>query len=121
MVAEMLHAKAAEVAGLVEVINRYASGNPYETVELLNALRRDGLLTATAAGWRWDETAVRAHLKHSEVAGLLAARAAALPQESRQVAEAMACLGGRAELRPAAGRHRRASRRGGPGTSTRPR
>ena len=32
------------------------------------------------------------------MAGLLAARAAALPEESRRVAEAMACLGGRAEL-----------------------
>ena len=67
-------------------------------MELLNALRRDGLLTATAAGWRWDEAAVRAHLGRSEVAGLLAARAAALPEESRQMVEAMACLGGRAEL-----------------------
>ena len=30
------------------------------------------LLTATAAGWRWDAAAVRAHLGRSEVAGLLA-------------------------------------------------
>jgi signal transduction histidine kinase len=41
---------------------------------------------------------VRAHLGNSEVAGLLAARPAALPEKSRRVAEAMACLGGRAEL-----------------------
>ena len=80
------------------MIEPHTRGNPYETVELLNALRRDGLLTATAAGWRWDEAAVRAHLGRSEVAGLLAARAAALPEQSRQVLEAMACLGGRAEL-----------------------
>ena len=68
------------------------------TVELLNALRRDGLLTAAAAGWRWDEAAVRAYLGRSDVAGLPAARAAVLPEKSRQMAEAMACLGGRAEL-----------------------
>ena len=54
--------------------------------------------TATAAGWQWDQASVRAHLGRSEVAGLLAARAGALPAPSRQVAEAMACLGGRAEL-----------------------
>ena len=60
MVAEMLHVDRATAAGLVEVINPYTSGNPYETVELLNALRRDGVLTATADGWRWDEAAVRA-------------------------------------------------------------
>jgi predicted ATPase/signal transduction histidine kinase len=98
MVAEMLRVDQSAAAGLAEVIGPHTRGNPYETVELLNALRRDGLLSATAAGWRWDEAAVRAHLVRSEVAGLLAARAAALPKESRQVAEAMACLGGRAEL-----------------------
>jgi signal transduction histidine kinase len=97
MVAEMLRADRA-AAGLAGVIEPHTRGNPYDTVELVNALRRDGLLTATAAGWRWDEAAVRAHLGRSEVAGLLAARAAALPQESGPVVEAMACLGGRAEL-----------------------
>ena len=74
MVAEMLHVDPAAAAGLAEVIEPHTSGNPYETVELLNALRRDGVLTATAAGWRWDAAAVRAHLGRSEVAGLLAAR-----------------------------------------------
>ena len=98
MVADMLHEDPVTVAGLAGAIEPHTSGNPYETVELLNALRRDGLLTATAAGWRWDEAVVRAHLEHSEVTGLLAARAAALPEQSRQVVEAMACLGGRAEL-----------------------
>ncbi len=98
MVAEMLHVDPAAAAGLVEVIEPHTSGNPYETVELLNALRRDGVLTATAAGWRWDAAAVRAHLGRSEVAGLLAARVEAMPAPSRQLVEAMACLGGRAEL-----------------------
>jgi len=98
MVAEMLHADPATVAGLAAVIGPHTRGNPYETVELLGALRRDGLLTATAAGWRWHEAAVRAHLEHAEVAGLLAARVAAMPATSRQLLEAMACLGGRTEL-----------------------
>ena len=98
MVAEMLHVDRAAAAGLAEVIGPHTSGNPYETVELLNALRRDGVLTATADGWRWDEAAVRAHLGQSEVAGLPAARVEAMPAASRQLVEAMACLGGRAEL-----------------------
>jgi len=91
----MLHVDRAKAAGLAEVIGPHTSGNPYETVELLNALRRDGVLTATAAGWRWDAAAVRAHLGQSEAAGLLAARAAAMPPASRVMVEAMACLGGR--------------------------
>jgi signal transduction histidine kinase len=98
MVAEMLHVDRAAAAGLVQVIEPHTSGNPYETVELLNALRRDGALTATAAGWRWDAAAVRAHLGRSEVAGLLAARVQAMPPPSRQLVEAMACLGGRARV-----------------------
>src|SRR3954447_8508789 len=98
MVAEMLHVDPQSTAGLVEVIGRHTSGNPYETVELLNTLRRDGVLTATAAGWRWDDAAVRAHLDESEVAGLPSARIEAMAPPSRQMVEAMACLGGRAEL-----------------------
>jgi len=90
MLAEMLHVDLVTVAGLAGAIGPYTRGNPYETVELLNALRRDGLLTVTAAGWRWDQAAVAGHLGRSEVTGLLAAGAAALPLESRRVAEAMA-------------------------------
>jgi signal transduction histidine kinase len=98
MVAEMLRVDRLAAAGLAGVISPHTSGNPYETVELLNALRRDGKLTATAAGWRWDSAAVRAHLGRSEVGGLGTARVDALPPASRQMLEAMACLGGRAEL-----------------------
>ena len=98
MVAEMMHVDRAAAAGLAEAIGPYTSGNPYETVELVNALRREGVLTATAAGWQWDEAVVRAYLGQSEVAMLLAARVDALPSASRQMVEAMACLGGRAEL-----------------------
>src|SRR5580700_1965358 len=98
MVAEMLRVDRVAAAGLAEVIEPHTRGNPYETVELLHALRRDQLLTPAAAGWRWDDAAVRAHLGRSEVAGLLAARAAALPERSRAMLESMACLGGRAEV-----------------------
>jgi GAF domain-containing protein len=98
MVAEMLHARRAATAGLVQVIEPRTSGNPHETVELLSALRRDGVMTATADGWRWDEAAVRAYLGQSDVTRLWAARVEAMPPTSRQMVKAMACLGGRAEL-----------------------
>ena len=41
---------------------------------------------------------MRAHLGQAEVAGLMAAQLDALPTRSRQLVEAMACLGGRAEV-----------------------
>ncbi|MBV8217705.1 MAG: AAA family ATPase, partial [Solirubrobacterales bacterium] len=98
MVAEMLHCTPAAAATLARAIEPHTSGNPYETVELLNALRREGLLSATAAGWRWDAAALRAHLDETEVVGLGAGRVEALPAPSRALVEAMACLGGRVEL-----------------------
>jgi predicted ATPase/signal transduction histidine kinase len=98
MVAEMLRVDRATAAGLVEVIEPHTRGNPYEAVELLDGLRRDGLLAATAAGWQWDKDAVHGHLGRSDAAGLLAARVEAMPAPSRQLVEAMACLGGRTEL-----------------------
>ncbi|QRP42803.1 AAA family ATPase [Amycolatopsis sp. FDAARGOS 1241] len=98
MVAETLHADRDAAARLAEMINERTSGNPYETLELLNALHREGVLAATAAGWRWDDAAARARLGQSEVAGLLAARVAAMPPPTRALVEAMACLGGRAEV-----------------------
>jgi predicted ATPase/signal transduction histidine kinase len=98
MIAEMLHTDTAAAAALAEVIGPYTSGNPYQTAELLNVLRRDGILTAGAAGWRWDAAAVRARVGQTDVAGLLTGRVQALPARSRAVLEAMAHLGGRAEL-----------------------
>ncbi|MGI5240452.1 ATP-binding protein [Dactylosporangium sp. CA-139066] len=97
MVAEILHVDEAAAASLGEAVSPYTSGNPYETVELLNALRRDGVLTADA-GWRWDTAEVRAHLGRPDVAGLLAPRVDALPAQSRLMVEAMACIGGRTDL-----------------------
>ncbi|HTR21816.1 MAG TPA: GAF domain-containing protein [Gemmatimonadales bacterium] len=99
IVAEVLRMDPAAAADLVEAVHTRTSGNPFETLELLGALRRDGLLNAGAAGWRWEAATVRARLGRAEVTGLSAAHVEALPERSRQMLEAMACLGGRAELR----------------------
>jgi signal transduction histidine kinase len=107
MVAEMLHVDPPASRDLAEVIEPHTSGNPYEAVELLDALRRAGLLTATADGWRWNAAAVRAHLGETEAAALSAARFEAMPPQSLVMVEAMACLGGRTEaglLQTATGR-----------------
>ncbi|NMO50055.1 AAA family ATPase [Actinoplanes sp. TBRC 11911] len=98
MLSETLHVAPAAADELGEVLQPHCHGNPYETVELLNALRRDGVLTAAPDGWRWDPAAVRAHLTQAEAGGLSAARVAAMPERSRRAVEAMACLGGRAKL-----------------------
>jgi predicted ATPase len=98
LVAEMLRVDAATAGGLVEAAHPHTSGSPYETIELLSALRRDDVLSATADGWRWDAAAVCAHLGRPAVNGMVATRIDAMPANSRQMVEVMACLGGRAEL-----------------------
>jgi len=98
MAAEMLHVDPAAAAGLVEEIYPHTSGNPYATVELLNALRGDGVLVATEGGWRWDEVTVQARMGRPDVAALSAARLDKMPAPSRHLVEVMACLGGRVEI-----------------------
>jgi signal transduction histidine kinase/serine/threonine protein kinase len=97
MVSEMLGATTDAVAPLVEEVAPHASGNPYETVEWLDALRRDGLLSASDGAWRWNVNGIRERLR-SEPTAPAASRLEALPRSSRRTVEAMACLGGRAEL-----------------------
>ena len=98
LVAETLRVDSAAAGSLAEALEPYTSGNPYETVEVLNALRRDGLLTAAPTGWQWDAAAIRDHVGGAEVAPDRA-RVEAMPRASTELLEAMACLGGRAELR----------------------
>jgi predicted ATPase/signal transduction histidine kinase len=98
LVAEMLRVDQTAAAGLAAIIDSHTHGNPYDTVELLNTLRREGVLTPTAAGWDWDEAIVGSDLSRSEIAALPTIRFQELPPSSRQLIEAMACLGGRAEL-----------------------
>jgi signal transduction histidine kinase len=97
MVADMLRIDPSAAAGLVELIEPHSRGNPYETVELLDALRRDKLLTAVADGWSWEPEAVRVHLGRH--AGVRPGRAGSLPAATRTLLETMACLGGRTDLR----------------------
>jgi signal transduction histidine kinase len=99
MIAETLPAGDAQAAELAETIEPHTHGNPYETVELLNALRRYGMLTPAAAGWGWHGGTALARLNRSEAAALQESRLAAMPGRTRASVEEMACLGGRAELR----------------------
>jgi signal transduction histidine kinase/tetratricopeptide (TPR) repeat protein len=98
LVSEILRVDGAAVAVLAELVAAHTCGNPYETVELLNTLRQEGILTTTSDGWRWDEDAVRAFLARAGAAELPMARLAALPASSRETVQVMAYLGGRTEL-----------------------
>ncbi|GEL25219.1 hypothetical protein PSU4_41730 [Pseudonocardia sulfidoxydans NBRC 16205] len=107
MVADLLRMPRGHAAELTDELYPHTAGNPYVTVELLGALRRDGLLVATSTGWVWDTAAVRARLSRTAVDELLVARVTATPPATRRAMAAMACLGGRVEtdvLQAATGR-----------------
>jgi diguanylate cyclase (GGDEF)-like protein len=94
MVAEMLHANGESVTDLAAAVFQQTHGNPYETVQLLNVLRRDGGLQPGGAGWSWDRLMLDRRLMHDNVAELTHLRVDAMPAATRQTLNAMACMGG---------------------------
>ncbi|HZN77486.1 MAG TPA: diguanylate cyclase [Micromonosporaceae bacterium] len=97
MLADMLRLDSQRAADLALAITPHTRGNPYDTVELLNALRHDGVLEPGGGGWRWEAGALGA-LGRTDVAELLAERADAMPPTTGALLEIMACLGGRVDL-----------------------
>ncbi|MGA2010346.1 MAG: AAA family ATPase, partial [Solirubrobacteraceae bacterium] len=98
MLAEMLRLSAPEAADLAGAIGARTGGNPYDTLELVNALRREGALELGADGWSWDAAAIRSFVGHADVLDLLAARIERLPEAARTSLSLLACLGGQVEL-----------------------
>lgn len=95
---EMLRLSPAEATRLAAAIGARTGGNPYDTIELVNALRRDGILGLGEAGWTWDEAAIQRYIGQGDVVDQLSARIDNLPAETRPVVEIMACLGGEVEF-----------------------
>ncbi|MDT3441905.1 diguanylate cyclase domain-containing protein [Pseudofrankia sp. BMG5.37] len=98
MVADLLRGAPEAAVELTRMIAPSTGGNPYDTQELLNSLRHDGLLVPRDGGWRWDRAVLGRRLGRVDVAGMLAARVAGLPSATRQMLAVMACLAGRVEL-----------------------
>jgi GAF domain-containing protein/predicted Ser/Thr protein kinase len=98
LLADMLRLPPDAAAELAAEIEPRTGGNPFDTVELVNALRRDGALVLGDAGWRWDAASLRRYVGHGDVVDLLAARIDGLPPATRQLLEIMGCLGGDVDL-----------------------
>jgi diguanylate cyclase (GGDEF)-like protein len=94
LLGEMLRAPGEVAADLAASIIGVTGGNPYETVQLLNGLRREGVLQPTESGWRWDPPMLQRHLGRENVTELTAARVGGMPPETRDALQIMACLGG---------------------------
>lgn len=82
---------------LAKAVSALTAGNPFDTVEIVNTLRQERVLSLTPQGWRWDTTAVRRFAGRGSVIDLLAARIARLPAPSQLLVEYMSCLGSSVE------------------------
>jgi len=91
---DMLRLSPAEAARLADAVGVRTVGNPYDTIELVNALRRDGALVLGEEGWGWDASTIRRFIGEGEVVDLLTARIARLPPAAQSLLETMACIGG---------------------------
>jgi diguanylate cyclase (GGDEF)-like protein len=99
LLAEVLRLPVSEAAPLAEALGTRTGGNPFDTLELLNALRREGVLVPDGQRWCWDPGTLRRFVSMGDVVDLLAARIEALPASARHLLEVMACLGGDVDLR----------------------
>lgn len=83
---------------LGEAMGRHAQGNPFDTVELLNALRDEGLLPGAGAGVRWDDDAVQEYLARNPMKDVLGVRIERLPGQAQELLQALACIGAQTSL-----------------------
>ena len=98
MVTDILRIKPHQATDLATAIARHTNGNPYDTIELLNALRHDDILTVTEQGWAWNPRTLRQRLgQRMDLADVLEGRVRAMPPATRELLETMACLGGRVD------------------------
>src|SRR5690606_25492370 len=72
MIGECLHLPGDDAAALATAIRPLTGGNPFDTLELVDSLRRAGVLCLESAGWRWDATRIHQHLEGRNVEALVA-------------------------------------------------
>jgi diguanylate cyclase (GGDEF)-like protein len=93
LLAAMLRLPAERAAELAVAVAAWTAGNPYDTVELVNTLRRDNVLLLGGSGWHWQSAAIRGYIGRGDVVELLKERIGRLPRSAREVLKIIACLG----------------------------
>ena len=95
LLADMLHRQPDSVQPLATALYAKTSGNPFFTIEFLNALYREGALRPDPqkGSWHWDLAAIAAHPASTNVVDFLADGLRTLAQESADTLVAAACLG----------------------------
>jgi PAS domain S-box-containing protein len=90
----MLKLDAERGTALAGPVHARTGGNPFETLELLNALRQEEILVLSPTGWEWEGSAIRSFIGAGDALSLVNERLGRLPAGTVEVLRAMACLGG---------------------------
>ena len=98
LLGEMLRLPPDAARPLADAVGARTGGNPFDTVELLNGLRRDGTLRRCSGEWRWNDADIHRHVGHGDVTKLLQGRIGALPAATQDILADMACLGSESAL-----------------------
>jgi diguanylate cyclase (GGDEF)-like protein len=98
LLGRMLRLDPVDATPLAQAIGDRTGGNPFDTVELVNALRQEGVLVCGPDGWHWDPVAIRRFVSLNDVVDLLQTRIKRLPALSRRLVRVLMCLGGQVHL-----------------------
>jgi diguanylate cyclase (GGDEF)-like protein len=98
LVADLLRIDEPAAEPLAAALAERTGGNPYDTIELVNALCRDEVLTPGPDGYVWDDGELRRAVGRPDRRDLLGVRLDNLPPDTLELLELMAGLGGEVEL-----------------------
>ncbi|WP_437310960.1 AAA family ATPase [Sorangium sp. So ce388] len=95
LVAEAVHASAAEVEPLSRLVHEKTGGNPFFVLQLLLALHEEGTIAFDAgeAAWRWDIAAIRDKGFSDNVVDLMVGKLKRLSAPTQDALKLAACLG----------------------------
>jgi len=98
LAARMLRLPWDRAQDIGQPLAHITAGNPFNIVEMVNALRGEGILQLGQGGWHWDPDAIRGFILKGNVIDLLMARVARLTPVPVTVLETMSCLGSGVDL-----------------------
>ncbi|WP_437850572.1 AAA family ATPase [Sorangium sp. So ce363] len=100
LVAETVHAAAAQVEPLARLVYEKTGGNPFFVLQFLLELHQEGLIAfdGERGGWRWDVAAIRDKGFTDNIVELMAGKLQRLSAPTRGALKLAACLGSSVDL-----------------------
>ncbi|WP_437567112.1 AAA family ATPase [Sorangium sp. So ce542] len=100
LVAEAVHAAAAQVEPLARLVYEKTGGNPFFVLQFLLELHQEGLIAfdGERGGWRWDVAAIRDKGFTDNIVELMAGKLERLSAPTRDALKLAACLGSSVDI-----------------------